>query len=800
MRPTIAKYGLERRIDGNLRQLVFAALALGLALANRTVAAQDSGAALEEIIVTATKRPRPIEDVPVAVTALTARMIEESGMQTLQRLTDLLPSVKFDQAHSYQNSSLKIRGIGTLGVSRTFEGSVGVFVDDVYRSRSGMALFDLLDIDQIEVMRGPQGALFGKNTVAGAILLHSVRPSSRETGGQLELRLGNLSETYLSGTLNAPLGNRGAMRFAGLYHERDGSFRSADTGAQYDATDRYAFKSQFLLNPTDGLNVLVIADYSKSDADCCWASAQVVNGPTAPLIAAYGSLHGLHVAPAPLAEDDRSISLNTVPRETIEDTGVSATVTFKLTDALTLKSVTAFRDWKHNHIDADPDFGPADLFVLNEPADIKNVSQELDLTLVTGRTNLLFGFYYGGENYTGMRSVKTGSDADNYLNALISASLGATTCVPPFSSLGCAFPTGIAALLPTGEFTRENYLQDSDNYALFAHASTVLSEHFDLDAGVRYNVERKHGSVDNVYWYDSAIVRAVRAANGIPDDGTPRNGFDLVGTEYSPSFEQSTRDEKWTGVLALEYHPSADVMMYGSYQRGYKAGGVNLYREAVHTGTTTYAPEVGDGYEIGLKAEYLHHLASTDVALFSAEFSDLQVNFFDGLNFRTENTGEARSRGVEIEQHFRINDAWRTDFSVTYLDAKFTTISEPFLSYLAGRDTPRAPDWAAVAQATYEKPLRGGRSFVARAMASYTGKHFVGADVPSETKVDSYVIADASIGIRDTAHGWEAIAWCTNCGDETYRTIYFNSTFQPLSYNAFLNPPREYGVTLRKTF
>jgi iron complex outermembrane receptor protein len=767
-------------------------------LAAGPVAAQPTE--LEEIIVTATKRPLNIQDVPVAVTAMNARMIEETLMETLQRLTDLDPSVKFDQAHSYQNASLKIRGIGTIGVSRTFEGAVGAFVDGVYRSRSGMALADLLDIDDLEILRGPQGTLFGKNTVAGAIALNSTRPMLGETDGRVELRAGTFDSRYLTGVFNGALGESSAMRLAGVYHARDGTFRSPDNADQYDAIDRYAFKSQFLLNPTDDVSLLVIADFARSDADCCWASAQVVNGPTSPLIDTYAGLNGLTFTHAPYAEQDRSISLNTLPRETIRDRGVAATLDWHLGPNKELKSITAFRDWRHDHIDADPDFVPADLFVLNEPADIKNVSQELNVRLLVRRTSLLAGFYYATEGYRGTRSVISGHDADNYLNALISASFGATACLPPVISLDCAFPAGIGALLPTGEFTRENYAQDSTAYALFGHATTPLSGKFDLVTGLRYSDERKRGGVDNVFWYDSAIARAALAAAGVPDDGTPRNGLDLVGTRYSPSFRQSTRDKEWTGVLALQYQPTNELMIYGSYQRGFKAGGVNLYREAVLTDTTAYAPEFADGFEVGAKVTYLDGRARTNVAAFDTQFSNLQINFFDGLNFRTENAGEARTRGVEIENYFQLTDELRMDFSATYLHSKFTEIRNPLLAYLADRDTPRAPRWAAAWRLNYEKPLGDRLTLLVRGGLSYTGDHFVGADVPDETKVESYLISDASVGVRNQRRGWEVLAWCTNCGDQTYRTIYFNSTFQPGSYSAYLNTPAEYGVALRKSF
>jgi len=760
---------------------------------------QTEGYVLEEVIVTAQKRSQSIFDVPLAVTSTSADKLRETGMLAIPQLTDLHPSVSFDTGQSFKNNSLKIRGIGTVGNGRTFEGSVGVFVDGIYRSRSGMALQDMLDIERLEIMRGSQGTLFGKNTVAGAIALSSYLPDPNDLSGQVELRFGEFSNQYVAATLNAPVGEAGAFRIAGSWHTRDGYFQSPDNGDRYDDLDRYAVKAQMMFQPRDDLQVRLIADVSQSDTHCCWGSAQVFNGPLAPVIATYSQLNGFTFVPAPDAERDRVTTLNTHPEEVLDDAGLSVHVDWSFGDK-TLKSISSFRNWKSDQINADPDFVPVDILQLNEPAEIDNFTQEFNLSIPVGNTDLLLGLYYAQEDYDSVQTVTAGTDADNYLNVLISSQFGAVACLPPLVAVDCLFPPGVGALLPDGDYSKEVYQQDTDTFALFAHAVSNLTDSVDLVTGLRWSVEEKDGSVDNLFWYDSPIARAVLESFGVPDDGTPRNGFDIIGANYSPSFSDDTRDNELTGNLILQFYPRDDLMLYAGYHRGYKAGGVNLFREAASTNTQTYAPETADSIEVGLKLEHWDNRARTNIAIFHTEFSDLQINFFDGLNFRTENTGEASTQGLELETQVQATERLRVDFAATYLDAKFDRIDNPFLSYLVGRDTPRAPEWASVLGLSYDRPLGNSLSFRASGLASYTGSHFTGADVTTEQKVGSYVIADASIGLRNDNSGWEVTIWCSNCGDEDYRTIYFNSTAQPGSFSAFLNAPQQFGVTFVKDF
>jgi len=754
---------------------------------------------LEEVVVMAQKRSQSLQEVPLAVTAFSGKVIEDSGYLTLVGISELQPSVTFDVAQNYQNASLKIRGIGTVGNARNFEGSVGIFIDGVYRSRSAMVLSDIYDIERVEILRGPQSTLFGKNTVAGAIALFSNRPDPSGTFGNAELRYGNYDGIFLAGVLNTPIGDSGAFRLSGNFSKRDAFFTSPDNGDGYDAVDRYGLKTQFLFNPTDDLEILLIADYGKSDARCCWGSPIVVNGPTTPVVQTYSALNGLTFVLAPDAEHDRSNSLNTHPREKIIDYGLNFQITKDFSQG-SLSSVTALRKWKNTQYDADPDWTGADFFQFGEPADITFFSQEFNYNTEVKNTDLLLGFYYSHEKFNSVRDVRSGSDADNYLNFVMSSGVGATACLPPVVALDCLFPVGIGALAPVGSFSVESFEEKATSWAVFAHAVTPLTDKWDLILGLRYSEDHKKGGFDALYWYDSAIVRAVLAGMGVEDDGTPRNGFDLIGAPYSPSFQDKTKDDEVTGTITLQYNLNDDVMFYGGYHRGYKASGINLFREAVITDTTTYAPETADSFELGLKMKYWSGRALTNIALFNTQFSDMQINFFEDLTFRTENTAESSTKGVEVENVFQFTDDLQMYLAMTFMDAKFDQIDTESLKYLEGRDTPRAPGFSGVLSLTWDRPITDRLNLFARGMASYMGDHFISPDIPNEQKADGYTLFDASIGLRSPGSNWELLAWCSNCGDETYRTMLINTPFQPGTINAYLGPARQYGLTLRMWF
>jgi len=784
-----------RRATGARRLAPLASLALALA-----VSASQAQLALEEVVVTAQKREQGIQDIPVAVTAMSAEELRAAQVNSITDLTDLNPSVSFDVAQSAsQNTSLKIRGIGTFGNGRTFEGAVGTFVDGVYRSRSGMVLGDLLDIARLEVLRGPQGTLFGKNTVAGAILLESVNPNLETMEGYAEARLGNDDEQVLTGAVNTPLGDRAALRLSGIAHERDGYYKSANGDNQNDI-DRYALKAKLLFVPTDDLRLQLIVDYADSESRCCYGSVYVDPGPVmGPILPVLAAGNGLSFYAN--AEDNRRNDLSDESRDNITDRGAAFRLDWDLSDTWSLRSISAYREFEQHQLDADFDFGPADIVSADDPTDISNLSQEFNLAGRLGQTELLGGLYYAHEDYRGDRIAYSGTDLDELINILASAQIG-LPCFPSLGQFACLYPPG--ALVPeTGMMAWDTYEQDGDSYAAFAHTTTPLTDTLGLVAGLRYTLEEKDGGFGYRFRDDVPLARTLaELANGLPP-GTippPFGPINLLGVPPGVPFSDDTSDDAILGTVSLQYAWSEGANLFATYSRGFKAGGVNLLQEAAVENNTTYQPEYADNYELGLKALYWDGRARSNLALFYTEFEDFQINFFTGVAFNTVNADQASTRGLELENSVQLSDALRVDFNLTVLEARFDDISEPLIAYLDGRDTPRAPNTAATLALHYQLPLQHGWTFYAGGSAAFTGEHYVSAEIEDEEKVDGYTIFDARAGVRSASKGWDIGLFCTNCLDETYRTIYFKSPVQPGSFSTMLNTPRYYGLAVRRDF
>jgi len=257
---------------------------LASAISASLVVGDVTAAVLEEIIVTAQRRTESAQDVPISVTAADAEKLQELRLSNAEDISLLSPSISFKTSNSASSSSnIQIRGIGTTGVSRTFEGAVGVFIDGVYRTRSGQALTTFLDVDSLQVLRGPQGTLFGKNTSAGALLLNSTAPSFDEMDGYAEASAGNFGAYNVKGVVNLPLSDTAALRLAINHSEKDGYLDHTRGGTENDF-EADSFKASLALQPRDDLYIKVIADYSKQDDGVGYGTANAVEGPTQPLI------------------------------------------------------------------------------------------------------------------------------------------------------------------------------------------------------------------------------------------------------------------------------------------------------------------------------------------------------------------------------------------------------------------------------------------------------------------------------------------------------------------------------------
>ena len=241
-------------------------------------------------------------------------------------------------------------------------------------------------------------------------------------------------------------------------------------------------------------------------------------------------------------------------------------------------------------------------------------------------------------------------------------------------------------------------------------------------------------------------------------------------------------------------------MGYVTFSKGYKAGAVNLFQEAANLQNTTYDPEYATSWELGLKTRYWDNRAQTNIAVFDTLYENLQINFFNGFNFFTQNTGEATSRGIEIENTVQVTDRLRTELSVTWLEAEFSDLGDApeAVRHLDGRQTPRAPDLSAVAIATYEQPITPTLGGYGRISASYSGEHWASPDTPDEPTQGPYTLWDLSFGLRYFGDKEIDVSFfCKNCSDVSYRTIYFAMPVQKGSFNAYLNEPRQLGLSIK---
>ena len=264
------------------------------------------GPGLQDIVVTAQRRSERLQDVPVAITAAGAQQLATARVENIANVAAISPSVQFTAGNiSTSTANIQIRGLGTTGNSRSFEGAVGVFIDGVYRTRAAAALQNFNDIDNLQILRGLQGTLFGKNTSAGAVLISSTAPELDRVEGKYEIGYGNFDTFLAKGAVNVPLSENAAIRVAGLYSTRDGIYKDVNTGKRLNGDETYAFKGQFLFEPVDTVKIRLIGDYSRGHGACCYATSNLVDGPTQPPVATRSTARAKSAASTSISVQSR---------------------------------------------------------------------------------------------------------------------------------------------------------------------------------------------------------------------------------------------------------------------------------------------------------------------------------------------------------------------------------------------------------------------------------------------------------------------------------------------------------------
>ena len=845
------------------------ATALALLAANpafaQTASPPDDTAATdgEEIFVTATLRTENLQAVPIAVTAFNAASLDKAGVRDIRALDQVSASFNLNSSQTESGgTTLRVRGVGTTGNNTGLESAVGIFLDGVYLSRPGIALGDLLDVTQVELLRGPQGTLFGRNTSAGALNVKTAKPNLNNFEGFANATYGNFDLLNVQGGISAPLveGVLG-LRLSGAYRDQDG-FQKSTTGATSNDRNRYIVRGQLYFEPNADLSVRIIADYQHSNEKCCDAVIlQETSLVAAGAYAAYGLPANGGVSATGLSAFKSRTTNAEQFRDRIRQYGVSAEINFSLGSA-DLVSITGYRDSKSSS-QQESDFVGLKVFSTGKGSTanpgttdsftkIKTFSQELRITgdAFDEKFQYLVGAYYSDERIRERATLTLGRDYQAYISAnffpFIAGALGNPLALGPNPAL--FFAQGVSA---AGNFANNADRQNGRNFSIFTNNTIKLSDALAFNFGLRYSDDRKHGVgfqiaanspacaavLGNPALQAGPLAAFLPLAAGLtcfpfstqqnlPGAGTPAN-------PVAPApFDKVYKNDQLIYTGKLTFKPAENINTYLSYTRGYKAGGFNLDPSAAAGGADPrFKPEIVRAYEAGIKTKLLDNALTANLAVFHQDLKNFQVLEFTGVQFQTFNVGKAKSTGAELELNARLSRSLSASFAYTYTDARYPkncgagTTSTVVLS-LCGNQLTNAPKNVVIAGFDYEHDLGSTLTF------GFNGSIRLESDRRTSTQAvlvngptvlttkNPFDIQDgnakinlrAGIGSQDGR--WRVEVFGNNITDKTTRNVTFNvplrgGAFIPgalgtngagIARGAFLQEPRTYGVTVRTKF
>lgn len=721
------------------KQLTLAVLVALGSLTQMPVYAQDAVPAaatddkdvpktLDTIVVTAQKREEQLQDVPIAITALSEDILRDTGVRDVKDLQVLVPGLTVTSTQSEAQTTARIRGIGTVGDNAGLESSVGIVIDGVYRPRNGVGFGDLGEIERIEVLKGPQGTVFGKNTSSGVINVITRRPNF-ETSAEGEITAGNYGALGVSAAFNTALGENAAFRIYGAKRKRDG-FMDVRTGGgprvekeDYDQNFN-SVRGQLLIQPNENLDINFIADFTSREENCC-TGVTTVRGLTGDIVNRLSPDEGVALTADPF---NRVAYSNRSTEQDIKDKGLSgeANWTTPWFGGATLTSITAKRDWQSiNGLDFD--FSSADILYRNANKDesftgFETFTQELRLTGATDRIDWMVGAFYSDENLDRNESYRIGSQYGQYLSSAILTSINPAFRNAPSSNTFLqevtANPTPLPYSTLFGDLSAlDRYKQNSKSLALFTNNTFRATDAFDITLGLRYTTEDK--KLDSQYSNPSggaacasffgptgavspaAIGRIATAltVRGVPFAALPPATqatiiSNIVGFSCLPwvnpahnaagrDTRQEREEKEWSGTLKAAYRWNEQVMTYASAARGYKAGGFNLDRVQSSNGLssggtgiipvldTSFPGEFVDSYELGAKTTWMGGNLLLNATLFHQTYQDFQLNSFLGTSFVVRSIPEVISKGIDTEILWQPVTGLLLQGGVTYADTRY---------------------------------------------------------------------------------------------------------------------------------
>lgn len=745
-------------------------------------------AQVEEIVVTAQKVEENVQDVPIAISVVTGEALEASGTTSIENLNQLVPSLNFRKGTTNANSALVLRGVGTITFAIAIEPSVSTVVDGVVLSRPGQAFADLVEIDRLEVLRGPQGTLFGKNASAG--LINVVSKGGADTlEGEVSVAGFEGDEYRVRGTVAGPLAPNLSARVNAFYGTYDGNITNINAAAS-DNRKVNGYEHAGVRGSLDFDNgparLRLIADYYKADDDCCAEVTGVTRGPV--LNAELG------IVPA-LGENQRVINQNLETSTRDRQWGLTLNGDFDVLSDHTLSVVAGYRDWSNDEV-REGDFLPRAIVNTNQLHDAGNVSTQqysAEIRIASPQDKALTyqvgGFYWKSDN------------SQDFTRVVVRC----TTSTLPVDPVTGGQPCNQADLVNTirGTATSRSDV-DVENYALFGQATYNFSEAVALTGGLRWT----HDSLSFVHQRAPAInvntglvVSGVGGLSALGAGGSLTSNPAGNGTNISAN---ATTTDNVSGKVVLTVKPVEDVMLYGSYTRGYKGPAFNVFFN--HVAPNNAVPideETSDAFEVGFKSQFFDNRVQLNATAFTVTYDGYQANNFIQLNGVTisnlTNAGSVRSKGFEVDAIYAPVDGLSITTAVAYADAKVVKFN-PNPSTNApnaqnGTKLPLAPSWTWNVGANYETAINDDYAIHLNAAYNYVGSQFSG--LGQTGLLESRGLLNASIGLSDAADTWRLTLIGRNLADVSYVTL---NTDDGVRLHIPRDADRYLGASLRYRF
>ena len=776
--------------------------------------ANEAQADSNDIIVTARRRSESAQDIPLAVSVLDAQQLDETGAFNVNRLQQLAPTLQFYSSNP-RNTAVNIRGLGVpFGLtSDGFEQGVGIYVDDVYYSRVASATFDFLDVAQIEVLRGPQGTLYGKNTTAGAINIQTNQPTF-DFEGRAEVSVGNYNFQQARLAVSGPLSETVAARVAFSGTSRNGTIRNVTTGENIQSLDNIGLRAQLLWEPTSNLKIKLVGDYNKQDAVCC-GSVFVGTGATQrPLNRQFAALAAAqNYAPPSANPFDRLTDLDSNLNAGNVIAGAALKITWDVGPG-TFTSVTAWRywDWKPEN---DRDFTGLSIVALSQnPSQQDQYTQEFRYAYTGDRFDFVLGAFAFNQRIDTQGTEAHGINSSRW-------------------SIAPNNPLSLDPSVLNGLTARNTQFLKSTSAALFGQLSWKATDSFTIQPGVRLNYDEKQGFYQRRVFTGTGVELTGRETDA-------RSRAQLVVFQPQISAPEDT-DWNLTYDLTLSYEVAPDVLAYGTYAKSFKTIGIN--QNGLPTDANgqpiaaagTIRPETVDHFEVGLKSQFWNRKATLNLAAFRTDIRDYQATVNNGqfgvLRGFLANAGKVRSQGIEADFSIRPSARFTAYTNAAYTDASYVRFTDaPCPPELAGGttavpgQTPSAPGTPGgispancdisgqrlpgVSKWSFSFGAEGNvpATFLGKPGEVYLGydgsyrSNFSSNPSPSAlTFVDGYSLSNLRAGFRSD-DGLNLFVWVRNAFDENYFEQLFVGPGNTGLIAGLPGDPRTFGATAAITF